>query len=202
VPKVFVSYRRKDASAITGWMYERLSRRYGGSVFRDIDSIAVAENFRGAIGKALRDCDIVIAVIGPAWLGIASDGKRRIDNDRDWVRAEIELSLQLGIPIIPVLVERAEMPATQELPDSLKDLAMLNALPLDSGADFDGHIKRLVKSIDDRTSKLSLTRVFKALLIPFPIGSDDAAGKKVVKVFGRIIVYGIYIGLTISLINA
>ena len=76
------------------------------------------------------------------------DGTRRIDEDRDWVRVEIEMALRLGIPVIPVLVERARMPRPSEVPEEIRDVTELNALSVEPGPDFQNQINRLTEWID------------------------------------------------------
>ena len=68
--KIIVSYRRSDSAAITGRIFDRLIDRYGEElVFMDIDRIPFGTDFRHHIQDALRDADILLAVIGPGWLG-------------------------------------------------------------------------------------------------------------------------------------
>jgi hypothetical protein len=90
----------------------------------------------------------MVAVIGPKWLGPKDDGTRRIDEERDWIRVEIEIATHLGIPIIPVLVERAPMPGTHQVPEGMREVTMLNALVIEPGPDFHNQVRRLTDSID------------------------------------------------------
>ena len=53
-----------------------------------------------------------------------------------------------GVPIVPVLVGSARMPQPAQLPESLKNLAFLNAAPVDTGRDFHQHMERLLRGID------------------------------------------------------
>ena len=133
---------------MSGWIHEKLFSRYGTSVFKDIDNIAIGENFRNAIGRALRHCDVMVAVVGPKWLGPREDGTRRIDEERDWIRVEIEIASHLGIPIIPVLVERAQMPGSHQVPEGMREVTLLNALVIEPGADFQNQLNRLMETID------------------------------------------------------
>ena len=147
-PKIAVSYRRADSAAVTGRIYDRLVARYGDeSVFLDIADIPVAIDFRTKILDTLQQCDLVIAIIGPKWLG-SGDDHSRIQNDDDPVRAEIELAIQRAVPIMPVLVLGATMPRASELPDGLKQLSFVNAATVDMGVDFRPHMERLIQSID------------------------------------------------------
>ncbi len=151
--KIVLSYRRDDSLTITSWLYEKLVDRYGKeSIFRDIDSIQPTENFRKRIGRALRDCDFVVAIVGPGWRGVGADGHARIQSANDWVRVEIETALQLDIPLLPVLVEGAEMPQPDELPASLREITEINALPVSSDTHrFYDDLGRLFAAIDKVT---------------------------------------------------
>jgi hypothetical protein len=147
--KIIVSYRRSDSAAITGRIFDRLVDRYGEeSVFMDIDRIPFGTDFRHHIQDALRDADILLAVVGPAWLGKGADGKSRIQDEADPVRVEIETALRQGLTVIPVLVDNAPMPGAADLPESIRDFAYINAAPIDIGRDFRAHMERLARSLD------------------------------------------------------
>jgi hypothetical protein len=146
--KILVSYRRSDSAAMAGRICDRLTARYGTeAVFLDIDSIPFAIDFRDHVRDTLRQSDVVIAVVGPRWVG-ASEGHVRIQDEDDPVRVEIELTLQAGIPLLPVLVDGAAMPGAAQLPESLKRFAFINAAPVDTGRDFHQHMDRLIASLD------------------------------------------------------
>src|SRR5690242_646946 len=89
---IFISYRREEAAAQAGRLYDRLSDRFGEDlVFMDVDSIAIGVDFTREIIKAVSGCDILLALIGREWSAITdSTGKRRIDDSDDFVRVEIE----------------------------------------------------------------------------------------------------------------
>jgi hypothetical protein len=109
--KIIVSYRRSDSAAITGRIFDRLVDRYGEeSVFMDIDRIPFGTDFRHHIQDALRGADVLLAVIGPTWLGKTADGRTRIQDEADPVRVEIDAALKQGLAVIPVLVDNATMP--------------------------------------------------------------------------------------------
>jgi hypothetical protein len=142
-----ISYRREDTAPITGRIYDRLQALFGRDrVFMDLDSIPFGVDFRTHISEALNRCDTLLVVIGPHWLGVSADGSRRIDDATDFVRFEVAQALSRDIRVIPLLIDRTEMPSSTVLPDDLKSLAFRNALRVDSGADFHHHINRLVKS--------------------------------------------------------
>lgn len=153
MPRVSISYRRADSLAITGGIFDRLVTRYGkAAVFRDIDNIPLGVDFRTHIDKALKDSDALLVIVGPKWLSASKDGRSRLDDENDLVRIEVETALTQGLPVIPVLVDRAKMPTPQRLPSSLKGLSFRNAIEIDSGQDFDLHLQRLVRKLDESVS--------------------------------------------------
>ena len=90
--KIFISYRRADASWPARWLTDRLVDRFGpGVVFQDVDSIRPGDDFAAEIVAAVEACSALLAVIGPRWLTVEGDGGRRIDDPQDWVRLEIGL---------------------------------------------------------------------------------------------------------------
>ena len=149
MPKVFLSYRRSDASAIAGRIFDRLVVYYGReAVFMDVDNIPIGTDFRKHIGGFLHQCDILLAIVGTKWLVADDSGAPRLLDTDDPVRNELKTALQIGVPIIPVLVDGARMPSAGDLPDDLREFAVRNAAEVASGRDFDAHTERLIRSID------------------------------------------------------
>lgn len=146
--RITISYRRDDSGVITGRIFDRLVAHYGReAVFRDIDNIPAGVDFRLHIDRVFNASDIVLAVVGPHWIG-PSEGQNRLANEADPVRIEIAGALRKGTTLIPVLVLGARMPTVVELPDDLKDFAYRNAVQVDAGQDFDVHMARLIRAID------------------------------------------------------
>jgi formylglycine-generating enzyme required for sulfatase activity len=145
VPKITISYRRADTEVMTGRIRDRLANHYGeDAVFMDIDNIP---DFRVHISETIAQSDVLLVIVGRGWLG-ARSGNKRIDDETDFVRLEVETALSNAIPIIPVLVGSARMPQPVQLRESLKNFAFLNAAPVDTGRDFHQHMERLIRSID------------------------------------------------------
>ena len=55
--------------------------------------------------------------------------------------------MRSSVPILPVLIDGAMMPDPEQLPDSIKEFAFLNALEIESGRDFKVHIQRLFGAV-------------------------------------------------------
>jgi hypothetical protein len=149
MPRIALSYRRADASAMAGRIFDRLVSCYGhGSVFMDIDSIPFGADFREHVRTTLLRSDVLVAVIGPDWLGDAGHARARIHDKADPVRVELETALQRSMPVIPILVDGAKMPADADLPRSLRAIAYINAAEVADGRDFRVHMDRLIEAID------------------------------------------------------
>jgi TIR domain len=153
MPTIVISYRRADTSAIAGRILDRLAAHYGeASVFMDIDHIPFGIDFREHIHETLQRTDVVLAVIGPNWLGNSADSVARMQDKSDPVRVEIETALARKTPIIPVLVDGAKMPPSTELPPEFGNFAFLNAAEVATGRDFRIHMERLIGAIDRATA--------------------------------------------------
>ena len=129
---VFLNYRRGDSEGQARALFVELAKLLGkDSVFMDVDSIALGRDFRQVLQERLGSCDVMITLIGPDWLDAADpSGNRRLDSPTDFVRQEIAAALKRNIPVIPVLVQGARMPASERLPDDLKDLPYRNGFDL------------------------------------------------------------------------
>jgi TIR domain-containing protein/3-keto-disaccharide hydrolase len=150
VATVFICYRREDAPATTGRIYDHLVQSFGeGSVFKDVDSIPIGADFPAHIQRILRQATAQVIVIGPRWLDIHDGaGQPRLQNPGDFVRQEIETGLASGIPVIPVLVEGATMPPARVLPASVAPLTRLQAVNIRLDPDFAADVRRLIAAIE------------------------------------------------------
>jgi len=76
---------------MAGRIRDRLAMHYGSrAVYMDVDDIPFGTDFRRHINSALNEGDVVIAVIGPKWIGGVRGRKARIFDETDPVRVEIE----------------------------------------------------------------------------------------------------------------
>jgi TIR domain len=130
--RIFLNYRREETSGHAGRLYDALAARFGDDrVFMDIDRIEPGLDFTQVISEAVAGCDVVISVIGSRWLTSEDNkGRRRIENPEDFVRLELEAALERDVRVIPALVQNAEMPQSDELPDRLQPFARRHAVEL------------------------------------------------------------------------
>ena len=162
---IFVSYRRQETSHLAGRLADRLADRFGESqVFIDVDTIEPGVDFAEEISRAVTSCEVLLAIIGPAWLTATDErGRRRLDDPDDIVRLEIEAALARNVRVIPILVEGAAMPGRQDLPDTLAGLARRNALFIRHES-FRSDAGRLVTAIERVLAKTPGAAVVSGIL--------------------------------------
>ncbi len=154
MPRVFISYRREDSIAYAGRLYDHLAQHFGADkVFMDIGGIAPGEDFVSILDARVADCDLVIALIGPAWLNSSNEQGRRIDQADDFVRYELAAALKQGKRLIPVLVGGAKMPGATQLPPAINRLARCQAHAIDDTR-FAYDLDALIRFIERRPSLL------------------------------------------------
>jgi len=171
---IFISYRRADSDGWAGRLRDALRNRFGDLVFQDVDNIPDGEIFSDVIDRALKECDVALIIIGPNWANAVDEkGRRRLDQEDDWVRTETSMVLNRKIRVIPVLVGGARLPPPDELPADLRSLTRRQAREIRSTSwDSDvalltSHLKQIVRSPHGR--KVWLYAV-PALLVLLGIG--------------------------------
>jgi hypothetical protein len=147
--KVFISYRRSDSIDICGRIYDRLVRDFGErNVFKDVDNIPFGVDFVEYLDDQVKECTVLLAVIGPKWVDVEDDkGRRRIADPNDFVRIEIESALKRNILVVPLLVGGAGMPSVEDLPESLQPLTRRNGIEIRPDPDFHNDMTRLIKRL-------------------------------------------------------
>jgi hypothetical protein len=148
---IFISYRRNFGdNHVAGRIYEWLERSFGKErVFKDVDSISLGTDFRKSLSEVLARCDVLLAVIGERWADATDEfGGRRLDDETDYVRLEIEAALRREIRVIPLLIDRTAPPKPKDLPESLKDLSYRQGMPVRPDPDFHWDMERLIRALE------------------------------------------------------
>src|SRR5687768_11123158 len=103
----FISYRREDSWEHAARIYAELKCHFGSrtdrfgtvDIFMDTKTIRPGDDSIDTISKALRSCDVLVAVIEHHWIK-DKQGKIRIRDRTDVVRQECRAALRRGIIII------------------------------------------------------------------------------------------------------
>jgi hypothetical protein len=122
------------------------------AIFRDLESIPLGQNFSDVLKEATTTCEVMLVVIGPQWANITDDqGNKRLFEPNDYTRLEVEAGLaNQKILVIPVLVMGARMPGVEEIPKSLVDLRLRNAINVRNDPDFTPDMQRLIDGINEQ----------------------------------------------------
>jgi hypothetical protein len=148
--RIFLNYRRGEGSGHTGRLYDALSARFGAqNVFMDVDAIEPGLDFTQVIAERVGAADVLLAVIGRQWLDISDvRGRQRLTRPDDFVRLELGTALaREGTRVIPVLIQGAEMPSADDLPDDLKTLAVRHAVEI-RDTSWSSDVARLERALE------------------------------------------------------
>jgi hypothetical protein len=150
--KIFINYRREDSIAVAGRLHDRLAEAFGrDNLFMDVDNIPIGINFADYLNNQVAQCDAMLSVIGPNWLNAKDEAdQRRLDKPDDFVAVEIAAALSRNLLVIPVLVDGTHMPKASELPASLKQFALRNAIQLRNtnfGSDAEELIAKMCEAL-------------------------------------------------------
>lgn len=151
--RIFISYRRSDSAQAAGRLAEIIGSVLGAeSVFMDVESIRLGADFVTSIEEAIQSTDLLVALIGRDWLSKQGERGRRIDDQADVLRLELEAAIRSGVDMVPILVDDARMPRADELPSTLAPLARHQAFHL-RHATFRHDASRLLEMIADSEAR-------------------------------------------------
>jgi len=163
---IFISYRRDESQHVAGRLYDRLLMHFDRKdVFKDVDSIPYGSDFREHLRSAISNCKVMLVLVGDRWAAITGkDGTPRLEEPRDFVRLEIEYALNLGVQVIPILIENSKLPSATVLPESIRALSFRQATRLRADPDFDGDASRLISAIKEIIAPQQLVKPTKLTL--------------------------------------
>ncbi len=143
---IFINYRRAGTSADARSIHLYLRRTFR-PIFIDIDSIPMGLPFPDVLERALAKTIVMLVVIGPSWTDARDEsGRRRLENEEDFVRMEISRALAHKVTVIPVLVDGATLPRLSDLPADLRPLIALHATTV-GHATFPQDMNKLAREI-------------------------------------------------------
>ncbi len=149
-PFLFVSYRRDDTKYSVGRVVDHLLDAFGeGTVFHDVGSIPAGLPFREVLGTKLANCEAGIVAIGPSWASAEDRNGVRIYGEDDTVRFEVQTLLSRSIPVIPLLLQDAELPRRDEVPDEIRPLLGCHSIRINWDPHFRDDVQELVEQIKD-----------------------------------------------------
>jgi hypothetical protein len=164
---VFLSYRKIERSYAPMFADWVLEQRFGpGLVFEAGHENQPGTHFPTSIDNWLRRSSVLVVFIDQGWL----DDLHLLEDPGDWVRKEILHFVQNDKPILPVLMDKAEMPATRALPSELAQMTKWIGLRM-STANARADLERLIGQIEHIAPDL----VLEALSEPIATAATPAA---------------------------
>ncbi len=124
------------------------SRNFFGdeSVFLDIEQIEPGADVAEHIERHLQSCKVLLVAVGPVWNEPTAEGVRCLDRENDFVRMELASALKRqDVRVIPLLLDGAEMPRANDLPEELERFARCNAFEIDTRRNFSAVVKALIE---------------------------------------------------------
>lgn len=132
---VFINYRSSDDKLAVDLLDKELCGRLGErAVFRDDRSLLAGVEFAPELLTNVRRAKVLLAMIGERWEDtLDRDGRRRLDNESDWVRREIAEALANRVHVVPVLVGARRKLEEATLPEDIRAIAGRQFLHLRHG---------------------------------------------------------------------
>ncbi|MGH2811846.1 MAG: toll/interleukin-1 receptor domain-containing protein, partial [Actinomycetota bacterium] len=158
--KIFINYRRSDEPGFARLLFRSLEQAYGRDrLFMDVVGyIKPGDDFVEVLEAQVAECDALLAVIGPNWIKALDRQEYQFpDETQDLVRIEIESALRQKKRVIPVLVNKAEMPRATDLPTPLKQFGRCHAVRL-THERFDADAQGLIEQLNDVLTTADATR--------------------------------------------
>jgi len=181
---LFISYRRSDLSLEAEWLANLVRTFFGDdSVFFDREEIVSGTRWDDTLRTCIRSARVILVLIGPNWLKAQGpSGMRRLDDPEDWVRHEVVGALEAArrapteVRVFPVLVNGAELPKREWLPEAIADLSSYQLEPalqfhvreyLDRAALIHGFLDRQLRQLAAGTAAIR-GRSFDRERVPSP----------------------------------
>lgn len=132
--KVFINYRRSLSLKDAQLLYGALQRQFGArGVFLDVSGLDGGDHWLHTLEHQVDASAAVVSLLTQGWADVLDEkGQRRLDNPNDFVRFELARAFSRSIPVLPVLVDGAEMPDVSRLPTNLLPLSFPQAMRLRS----------------------------------------------------------------------
>ncbi|WP_410667606.1 toll/interleukin-1 receptor domain-containing protein [Amycolatopsis sp. cmx-4-68] len=170
---IFVNYRRDGSQTMAELIDRDLAEKFGrDQVFLDCRSIRIGDDYARKLLEQVRECRVLLVIIGPAWLSLkTSSGARRIDDPADWIHREIAEAFRAGVRVVPVLLDGTPRLVEAQLPAGIAALARCQHVVVRLGhtrPDVQELIRRLIEiepRLQRRFGRASLLTVAIVLVV-------------------------------------
>lgn len=174
--RIALRYRASDVPSEVTRLRDALARQFGqDNVSFDLDTPPSGADLMVAINKAIVHCDVLLPVIGPHWLTVTDEqGRRRVDNPNDILRLEVEVALDRGVRIIPLVLHGAHMANAGGLPESVVYLWEYAWIPIDSPH----QIETVIREIEEIRREKAYRAAYLEDLVMYSLSDPEAPPRR------------------------
>lgn len=160
-PSIFINYRQGKSRDKALILRTILEAYFGeGSVFLGETSVPYGSKWQASLRQGLEQAEVLIALIHEGWhreTNEAGDNRLKTDPD-DWVRREIA-SAKDRIPIIPILIDDAEMPKDEWLPHEIQGLFLDQGPRINFQNLSQEALKKLIRDLSAQLTRWTLREI-------------------------------------------
>lgn len=133
-PVIFISYRTTLSANAAGRLAQVLTSEVGDErIVLDSRVLLPGDDWCAKLASLLSSCKVMLVLISPGWRDHTNEsGEQRLAIDKDPVRDELVSARNLGIHIVPILVDSASVDELCALPDGIPKLDNLHCYEIRS----------------------------------------------------------------------
>ncbi|MGK3206612.1 hypothetical protein [Amycolatopsis sp. MEPSY49] len=141
-----MSYRKNPHGTTVAAITDGLQHYFGADeVFID-NGIPSGDQYPNALESQLQACSVLLVMIHEGWEDTFTESRHK-----DWVLHEVKTALDRGIHVIPVPIGNAAMPAWEELPAEIGELANRQVAHIRS-ATYAADLDRLIRQLENHVA--------------------------------------------------
>jgi len=146
--ELFIIYRRSDCATDAQRIHQYLCQELRHEkVSLNADDIPSGNSIRDPLQERMTRCKILLVVIGRNWTTAVDEADHQLlSRENDPVHLQLNIALESGIPVLPLLIDDASMPSPRDLPPELEALCRQHPMRL-AGDGFQADLARLVKAL-------------------------------------------------------
>jgi hypothetical protein len=142
--RIYLSYRPRDSLGWPKMLSDVLKKRFGEANVFESGSLD-ANASREAVIAQVSQCDVLLAIIGPAWL--KDEHGTDVNDPNDPVRLQITTALARGLRVLAIRFGGAKMPDPKSLPEDIRPLVKSQAPELTT-LDWNKVVRDLLSGLD------------------------------------------------------
>lgn len=150
MPQIYVIYRPEDGRKRNLEIIESLKKLYGASNLKHPNFDGYVDVYQ--IERDVQKCQYLIVIIGKHWADMIDEsGQNLLNNVYDPVHMAIATAVNSRKRMIPILVDGAEMPRRNRLPQEIRAITTVETIKIAKNANPNKILSKGLKDIIKRT---------------------------------------------------